>query len=88
MKAPHKRLNPQKRIYTRSSSTTTYINYSKSRKILEVEFKDTGKAYQYFHVPQNVWNEYKQEIKSGGSSGKFYNKKIKPVYTEYEEIRE
>ena len=88
MKPPSKRLNHQNRIYTRSSSTTTYINYSINRKILEVEFKDTGKAYQYFHVPQNVWDEYKQEVKSGGSSGKFYNKKIKPVYIEYEEITE
>jgi hypothetical protein len=80
-------LNPRNRIYTQSSSTTTFINYSVNQEILEVRFKDTGKVYQYFHVPEDVWEEYKKEIRLGRSSGKFYNKRIKPFY-EYEEMDE
>ncbi|HEY6978679.1 MAG TPA: KTSC domain-containing protein [Chitinophagaceae bacterium] len=85
MKTQSKVLNPRNRIYTPSSSTTSFINYSGSRQILEVQFKETGNMYHYFHVPEDVWKEYKKEIMTGRSSGKFYNRKIKPVY-EFEEI--
>ena len=87
MKTKSKILNPRNRIYTKSSSTTNFINYSESQEILEVKFKDTGKMYHYFHVPQDVWEEYKKEIWLEKSSGKFYNTKIKPFYA-YEEVDE
>jgi hypothetical protein len=87
MKTQSKILNPRNRIYTPLSLTTIFINYSDSREILEVAFKETGKVYHYFHVPPDVWEEYRTEIKLNRSSGKYYNKKIRPVY-EYEEIDE
>ena len=87
MKTQSKVLNPRNRIYTPSSSITSFINYSESRQILEVQFKETGKVYHYFDVPENIWEEYRKEIGLEKSSGKFYNKRIKPFY-EYEEIDE
>ena len=87
MKTKSKILNPRNRIYTESSSATTFINYSQSQEILEVKIKTTGEVYHYFNVPEDVWEEYKNEIRLEKSSGKFYNKKIKPFY-EYEEIDE
>jgi hypothetical protein len=80
MKTKSRILNPRNRTYTESSSATTFINYSQNQQILEVKIKDTGKVYHYFDVPEDVWEEYKKEIRLGKSSGKFYNKKIKPFY--------
>ena len=87
MKTQSKILNPRNRIYTPASSITSFINYSGSSEILEVKFKESGKLYHYFHVQEDIWEEYRSEIMSGSSSGKFYNRKIKPVY-EYEEVDE
>ena len=75
----HKRLNNTTKIYTPASGTTVYIDYSSKLRILEVEFS-AGKTYHYHGVTPEVWNAYKHLIASGGSSGEFVNRKIKPKY--------
>jgi len=52
-----------------------------------VKFKDTVEVYHYFDVPENVWEEYKKEIRLKKSSGEFFNERIRPFY-EYEKIDE
>ena len=79
MKTKSRILNPRNRVYTKSSSVTTFINYSQSQEIFEVKIKDTGEIYHYFDVPDDVWEDYKKEIGLEKSSGKFYNKRIKPA---------
>ena len=79
-------LNSAQKLYTPSSGTTIYIDYSASKQILEVAYTG-GKVYQYKGVDSLVWEEYKQVIQSGGSSGKFVNSRIKPVYLDYIQVR-
>ena len=73
-----KRLSWRNRISTPESNTTTFINYDNEKNILEVGFADG--VYHYFDVPQDVWEEYKTFVESGGSSGKFVNLIVKPFY--------
>ena len=80
-----RKLNTANRIYTTSSGTTIYIDYSEELQILEVEYAG-GHVYQYKSVDVLTWEEYRQVVSSGGSSGKFVNTKIKPVYLNYEQI--
>jgi len=51
---------------------------------LEVHFKD-GNYACYSDVPEGIINEWIEEIKNGGSAGKYYNINIK---NEYESIME
>lgn len=74
-----KRLTNRNRIYTPSSETTVYVNYSPVSEVLEVEFSG-GKVYHYLHVKPDVWEDFRTTIRSGGSSGVFVNKRIKPFY--------
>jgi hypothetical protein len=85
MKQISKRLKNANRVDTPTSEVTSYINYSYERKILEVGIK-SGRTYQYKHFPIEVWERYNQVIEAGESSGKFYNKEIKPNYPDFEEI--
>lgn len=66
-------------LNTPASEATIRVNYSAPRHILEVEFKG-GKVYEYLQVELQVWEEYKTIIQTGGSSGFFVNKRIKPYY--------
>jgi hypothetical protein len=79
------RLNKMNAIYTRGSRTTLLINYSDKQHILEVVYTG-GKVYQYRNVEPRVWEEYKQTVLSGGSSGIFVNSRIKPNYPDYDEV--
>jgi hypothetical protein len=74
-----KRLTNKNRIQTPASETTVAVNYSPVSRILEVEFTG-GKIYHYLKVEPEVWEDYKTTIKTGGSSGTFVNKRIKPFY--------
>lgn len=74
-----KRLNTKNKTYTNKSGTTIYIDYSEKRKILEVEFTRDN-VYHYLKVEPLVWEEYKELILSGGSSGEFVNQNIKFKY--------
>jgi hypothetical protein len=75
-----KRLSRKNAVYTPNSATTQSINYDVNHHLLEVAFT-SGEIYQYLHVPASLWNEYKQVIQSGNSSGTFLNTRIKPIYT-------
>jgi hypothetical protein len=79
------RLNSANKLYTPASGTTSYIDYSAKKRILEVQFEG-GKAYHYFNVEPSVWEEYKKVIITGESSGAYVNTKIKPVYR-YTEVK-
>jgi hypothetical protein len=79
-----KRLSRKHAVYTPRSGTTVMVNYDAGRHILEVQFVE-GDVYHYLHVPVKVWNELETVIKTGGSSGTFINKRIKPNF-EYKKI--
>jgi len=55
------------------------VNYSPIGRVLEVQFTG-GEVYHYLHVEPETWEDYRAEILSGGSSGAFVNKRIKPFY--------
>ena len=80
-----KRLDRKNAIPTPGSQTTIAINYSEAEHILEVVFTG-GKACQYMGVKPSVWEEYKQAVLTGGSSGTFVNTRIKPEYPDYTEV--
>ena len=66
-------------ISTPGSGTTNFLKYYPERKILEIGFK-SGEVYQYLKVPSSVWDEYRDTVLSGDSSGIFFNKRIKDKY--------
>lgn len=80
-----KRLPRKNAVYTPDSDTTILINYQKEKQILEVEYTG-GRVYHYHRVPQEIWNEYVEIIKTGGSSGTYVNQQIKPRFGDYEEV--
>ena len=77
-------LNSENKLYTPNSGTTIYADYVARKRILEIEYKN-GKTYRYFDVEPEVWEDYKETIQSGKSSGVFVNFNIKPHY-EFEEV--
>ena len=78
-------LNRKNAIQTPGSGTTIAINYSKAEHVLEVVFIG-GKVYHYYGVEPEVWEEYKNVVLSGRSSGTFVNTRIKPHYLKFEEV--
>ena len=79
--AMNKRLNRKGALRTARSDTTNMINYSETLRRLEVEFKNGG-VYHYLEVEPEKWEEYRDWVISGNSSGWFVNKKIKGFYDE------
>jgi len=57
------------------SSNVAEIGYDLSTQTLEIQFKD-GNVYQYFDVPQNVYDN----LLSANSKGQFLNREIKVNY--------
>ena len=68
------------KVETPDSTSTVFINYSYPLKILEARYRDNSNIYHYKNVEPEVWEEYVAVIKSGGSSGKFINTRIKTIY--------
>jgi len=66
-------------ISTPGSGTTNFLKYYPERKILEIGFR-SDEVYQYLKVPSSVWEEYREKVLSGDSSGVFFNKRIKDKY--------
>jgi len=66
-------------ISTPGSGTTNFLKYYPERKILEIGFR-SNEVYQYFKVPSSVWDEYREIVLSGDSSGVFFNNRIKDKY--------
>jgi hypothetical protein len=58
-----------------SSSTIERIGYDAPTMTLSVEFKHGG-AYQYFDVPENVF----QELLTAPSPGQYLAQNVKPSY--------
>lgn len=58
-----------------SSSNVARISYDSSSSTLEVEFLN-GSVYQYYSVPQNVWEDFK----SAGSKGQYIHQYLKGQY--------
>jgi len=80
-----RRLYTSNALETPDSATTSKIDYSAKRRILEVEYSN-GKIYHYHHVEPEIWDLYRKTVLSGGSSGQFVNYVIKPKYLEFERI--
>jgi hypothetical protein len=77
--AKQHQLNRKNAVYTAQSGTTRMVNYDQKKQVLEVQFIE-GDVYHYQHVPKELWKEFLAIIQSGGSSGTFVNKVIKPFY--------
>jgi hypothetical protein len=55
-----------------TSSNINRIRYENSSMTLEIEFK-TGSIYQYFDVPEMIFNE----LQNADSTGKCFNEQIR-----------
>ena len=62
-------------LETPESSNITRIRYLSEQSILEIEFKK-GFVYQYFDVPENVF----EQLKSASSKGQYFAANIKGTY--------
>ena len=62
------------------SSNLASVGYDAENEILEVEFKHGG-VYQYFDVPQNVF----EELMDAGSHGVYFSANIRNDY-EYQKM--
>jgi hypothetical protein len=60
---------------TPDSSNIARIRYLSEQSILEIEFKK-GLVYQYFDVPENVF----EQLKSANSKGQYFAANIKGSY--------
>jgi predicted nucleotidyltransferase len=80
-----KRLTSKSFVETPLSNTVKKIVYSARQKVLEVELKEGG-IYQYFPVPAEGWEEYKQLIEQGESAGEYYNFVVRHKYENYREV--
>lgn len=59
------------------SSHIAEIGYESESSTLEVQFK-SGQVWQYYDVPETVWNEFD----ASDSKGKFFGREIKGHYRE------
>ena len=59
------------------STLATSVGYDPNTSTLEMEFKSTGAVWQYYDVPESVFNEM-----MNGSIGKYFHANIKRQYTE------
>lgn len=62
------------------SSNIHSVGYDSTHKVLQVEFLN-GSIYQYYNVPENVYNELMQ----ASSKGKYFNSKVSFSY-KYESV--
>lgn len=60
------------------SSMIASIGYDPSSGTIEVEFRSSGQIWQYYDVPEYVYNE----IRVNGSLGKAFNAMIKNQFRE------
>jgi KTSC domain len=59
------------------STLAASVGYDPNSSILEIEFKSNGAVWQYYDVPEIVYNEL-----ISGSIGKYFHSNIKGQYTE------
>ena len=58
-----------------NSTNLSAVGYDSETKILTIEFNDRG-LYEYYDVPQNIYNE----LMSVPSKGKFFHRFIRDTY--------
>lgn len=63
------------------SSNLASIGYDSENEILEVEFKHGG-VYQYFDVPENVY----EELIDASSHGQYFDRNIKKAGYEFQKM--
>ncbi|PKP14055.1 MAG: KTSC domain-containing protein [Bacteroidetes bacterium HGW-Bacteroidetes-3] len=63
------------------SSNLASIGYDAANEILEVEFNHGG-VYQYFDVPENVY----EELMNADSHGQYFDRNIKKAGYEFQKI--
>jgi hypothetical protein len=62
-----------------SSTNIEKFRYDMDSLILEIEFKK-GTVYQYFDVPNAIYESFVSQVNSGGSAGQYFNSNIKGYY--------
>lgn len=60
-----------------SSSSLASVGYDPGSETLEVEFVATGKVYEYYNVPQFMY----ERLVEASSIGQFFNVEIKNAYS-------
>jgi len=60
------------------SSMIGSIGYDSTNGTLEVEFKKGGSIWQYYDVPEHIWNDFEYTA----SHGKYFLANIKKQYRE------
>ncbi|RTZ01966.1 KTSC domain-containing protein [Flavobacterium sp. GSP27] len=63
------------------SSNLASIGYDAENEILEVQFKHGG-VYQYFDVPENVY----EELMNADSHGQYFDRNIKKAGYEFQKM--
>lgn len=63
------------------SSSIASVGYDVGRRLLEVEFKESGDVYQYLEVPSEVY----EGLLASESRGRYLNTSIKGVF-EYRRV--
>lgn len=64
------------------SSNLKTVGYDSKTKILEIEFHN-GTIYQYFNVPETIFNG----LMSANSKGSYFDSHIKKVPFQYRKVR-
>ncbi len=59
-----------------SSSSLASVGYDPGSETLEVEFVATGKVYEYYNVPQFMYDR----LVEASSIGQFFNAEIRNAY--------
>ncbi|WP_105372135.1 KTSC domain-containing protein [Neorhizobium huautlense] len=59
-----------------SSSSLASVGYDPGSETLEVEFVATGKVYEYYNVPQFIY----ERLVEASSIGQFFNAEIRNAY--------
>lgn len=63
------------------SSNLASVGYDAENEILEVQFKHGG-VYQYFDVPENVY----EELMNADSHGQYFDRNIKKAGYEFQKM--
>jgi len=63
------------------SSNLASIGYDAENEVLEIEFNNGG-VYQYFDVPENVY----EELMSASSHGQYFDRNIKKAGYEFKKM--
>jgi KTSC domain len=65
------------------SSNLASVGYDSRRRVLEVEFLESGLVYQYSGVPKSAY----EELMSAASLGRYFNKFIRDGGYPYRQVR-